>query len=142
VEVMMVSKWMLVIALGLLTHFGASYLVPLEAKDQGALGGFLRWVWPWGMGDSGILGQVTPGVMPLGGFWIAMAAAVLSAMAALAVLGIWVPTSWWRPLAIIGASLLVLVMVGFFGPTKILPILAGLAMIWVVTLGSDALNLT
>jgi hypothetical protein len=51
------------------------------------------------------------------------------------------PTTWWRPLAIVGASLLMLVMMGFFGPTKILPILAALTIIWAATLGSDAVNL-
>ena len=104
------------------------------------MGGLLRWAWPWGMGDGGLLGRLSPGVMPLGGFWIAMAAAVLCAMAALAVLGIWVPTGWWRGLAVAGALLLVLLMVGFFGPTKVLPILVALGAIWVATLGSGALR--
>lgn len=130
------SKWVLGIGLGVMTHFAASYLVPLEVKDQGALGGLLRWAWPWGIGDTGLLGRLSPGVMPLGGFWIAMAAAVLCGMAALAVLGIWVPTTWWRGLAVAGASFLVLLMVGFFGPTKILPIVASLGAIWAATLGS------
>lgn len=131
---------MLVVLFGVLTHFGASYLVPLEVKDQGAFGGLLRWVWPWGMGDSGFLGRISPGVMPLAGFFIAMAAAGLCAMAALAVLGIWVPTSWWRVLAVVGASLLVVLMAGFFGPTKILPILVALAAIWAATVGAGAFN--
>ena len=132
------SKWWLVVLFGLLTHFGASYLVPLEEKNQAALGGVLRWAWPWGMGDSGFLGRISPGAMPLLGFWIAMAAAVLCAMAALAVLGIWVPTGWWRGLAVAGASLLILLMAGFFGPTKVLPILAALVAIWTATIGSTA----
>lgn len=142
VEVIIVSKWVLVAVLGALTHFGASYLVPLEEKDQGVFGGLLRWVWPWGVGDSGLLGRLSPAAMPLGGFWIAMAAAILCGMAALAVLGIWVPTSWWRVCAAIGSSLLVVLMVGFFGPTKILPILAALAVIWVATLASDGFTIS
>jgi hypothetical protein len=138
---MSVSRWVLVAGLGVLAHFGASYLVPLEVKDQGALGGLLRWVWPWGVGDHGVMGRMNPEAMPLAGFWLAMGAAVLFAMAALAVLGIWVPTSWWRALAVGGALLLVLVMAGFFGPTKILPILAALAAMWAATAGSAAFEL-
>jgi hypothetical protein len=51
-EAMTLSKWVLVVLFGVLTHFGASYLVPLEVKDQGAFGGLLRWVWPWGWGTA------------------------------------------------------------------------------------------
>lgn len=135
------SKWALAIGLGVLAHFAASFLVPLEVKDQSAMAGVLRWVWPWGMGDAGLLGRLSPGVMPLAGFWIAMAAAVLCGMAALAVLGWWVPTGWWQGLAVAGAALLVLLMVGFFGPTKILPIAAALAAIWAATGGASAFRL-
>jgi hypothetical protein len=71
-----------------------------------------------------------------------MAAAIRCGMAALAVLWIWVPTSWWRVCAAIGSSLLVVLMVGFFGPTKILPILAALAVIWVATLASDGFTIS
>ena len=129
------SKWWIVVALGLLTHFGASYLVPLEVKDQGAMAGLLRWVWPWGVGDRGLLGTVNPTAMPLLGFFIAMAAAALCAMAVLALLGIWVPLDWWRPLAVGGAALLLIVLAGFFGPTKLLPILVALTVIWLATAG-------
>jgi hypothetical protein len=139
---MIVNKWPLVIGLGVLTHFGASYLVPLEQKDQGLFGGLLRWVWPWGVGDRGLLGTMNPSAMPISGFFIAMAAAALCAMAALALLGIWVPLGWWRPLAVGGAVLLLVVMAGFFGSTKILPILAALTTIWIATLGWRAFQLT
>jgi hypothetical protein len=128
------SKWWLVIALGVQVHFGASYLVPLEVKDQGAIGGLLRWVWPWGVGDTGLLGRMDPAAMPMAGFWIAMAVAVLSALAALAVLGIWVPETAWRPLAISAAVLSLALMAGFFGPTKALPILLALALIGIAAL--------
>lgn len=117
-------KWLLVALLAGLAHFGASYLVPLEVKDQGAIGGLLRWVWPWSVGDSGFLGQVSAGHLPVVGFWIAMTGAVLSALAALAALGIWLPGSWWRGLAVAGAVLLLVLMAGFLGPTKLVPILA------------------
>ncbi len=134
------TTWILVVALGLLTHFGASYLIPLAEKDQGAFGGLLRWAWPWGIGDHGFLGRVDPNAMPITGFWIAMAAAALSLMALLAVLGIWIPTGWWRALAIAGASLIVVLMVGFFGPTKILPIVVALAVLWAATVGADTFD--
>jgi len=54
------SKWMLVLLLGLEAHFAASYLVPLDAPSQREFGGLLRWFWPWAYGDGGPLGQVTP----------------------------------------------------------------------------------
>jgi hypothetical protein len=37
-------------------------------------------------------------------FWLAMAAGGLSILAILAVIGIWVPHTWWRELAIPGAA--------------------------------------
>jgi len=129
------QKWFVVIVLGALTHFGASYLVPLAEKDQGLFGGLLRWVWPWGVGDSGLLGKVNPSALPGGGLFLALAATVLSAMALLAVLGIWVPAGWSRALAIGGALLVVVLMIGFFGPTKVLPILVALGVIAAVTFG-------
>lgn len=47
------SKWILVMILGLQAHFAASYLVPLKQEDQGAIGGALRWFWPRADGDHG-----------------------------------------------------------------------------------------
>ncbi len=126
------SKWLWAFILLIQAHFAASYLVPLEVKDQGALGGLLRWVWPWGVGDKGFLGQIAPNQMPIVGFWIAMAAGGLSILAILAVLGIWVPHTWWRGLAIGGAALELILMIGFFGPTKLLPIVFDLAVLIIV----------
>ncbi|HEX2031317.1 MAG TPA: hypothetical protein VHL78_07965 [Actinomycetota bacterium] len=127
------GKWVLAGGLGVMAHFAASYLVPLEEKDQGALGGLLRFAWPWSVGDTGLLGRIDGGSMPIVGFWIAMAAAVLAGMAALAVLGVWVPTGWWRGLAVGGALAEVALMTGFFGPTKLLPIVASFGAIAVAT---------
>lgn len=126
------SRWLWTLILVIQAHFAASYLVPLLEKDQGALGGLLRWVWPWGVGDRGFLGQIAPGQMPLIGFWIAMAAGGLSILAILAVLSIWVPHSWWRGLAIGGAILELILMIGFFGLTKLLPIAYALAVLIIV----------
>jgi len=128
------SRWWLVVALGVQAHFGASYLVPLEVKDQGLFAGMLRWVWPWGVGDTGLLGRMDPAAMPLAGFWMAMAVAVLSALAALAILGIWVPEGAWRSLAIAAAVLSLGLMAGFLGPTKLLPILLAIALLGIAAL--------
>jgi hypothetical protein len=77
------------------------------------------------------LGQVTVSSgFPLSGFFLAVTAAVLFILAALAVVGIWVPLSWWRVLAIGGAILSLLLMVGFFGATKLLPIAVDLVVLW------------
>lgn len=126
------SKWLLFVALLLQAHFAASYLVPLRDEDKGALGGVLRWAWPWGNGDDGPLGTVvSDGESPLAGIFLALIAGVLLVVAALAVAGWWVPVSWWRPLAVTGAVLLSVLMGLFFGPTKIIPLLFALGTIYV-----------
>jgi len=125
------SKWLFAALLVLQAHFAASYLVPLDRESQGAFGGLLRWAWPWSGGDSGPLGQVTVSSgFPLSGFFLAVTAAGLFFLAALAVVGIWVPFGWWRILAAGGAILSLLLMVAFFGPTKLLPMALDLVVLW------------
>ena len=67
---------------------------------------------------------------PLSGFFLAVTAAVLFFLAALAVVGIWIPLSWWRGLASGGAILSLLLMAAFFGPTKLLPMALDLVVLW------------
>ena len=125
------SKWLLAALLVLQAHFAASYLVPLDREAQRTFGGLLRWAWPWSDGDSGPLGQVTVSSgFPLSGFFLATGAAVLFILAALAVFGLLVPFSWWGALAIGGSILSLLLMVAFFGPTKLLPIALDLVVLW------------
>jgi hypothetical protein len=127
-------RWMLVAILILQAHFAASYLVPLDEKSQGEFGGLLRWVWPWANGDHGPLGVVTTANgFPVVGFWLAMAVAAAFALAALALLGIWVPHGWWPVLAGGGAVLSILLMALFFGPTKLAPIALDLIVLRLVT---------
>ena len=126
------SRWILVVLLGLQAHFAASYLVPLDAPSQREFGGLLRWVWPWADGDGGPLGRMTVGAgFPLAGFFLAMAAAAALALAALAAGGLWVPSAWWRALAAVGALLLLALMALFFGPTKLIPIAFALGTLYV-----------
>jgi hypothetical protein len=54
---------------------------------------------------------------------------MVSALAALAVVGIWVPHDWWRTLATVGAVLELVLMIGFFGPTKLLPMALDLTVL-------------
>jgi hypothetical protein len=116
------SKWYLVVWLGLQAHFAASYLVPLDARSQAEFGGLLRWFWPWAYGDGGLLGQISVAAgFPIAGFYLAVTAGAMFVLAALAAAGIWVPPSWWRLLAITGSVLLLALMLVFFGPTKLLP---------------------
>jgi hypothetical protein len=125
------QKWLLVGLLVLQAHFAASYLVPLDAASQREFGGLLRWFWPWAYGDSGVLGRIAPeSGFPIVGFWIAMVAACAFGLAALAVVGLWVPPSWTRPLAIAGAAVLLVLMGLFFAPTKILPIVCAVGTIY------------
>jgi hypothetical protein len=128
----MMSKWILVIALGLEVHFAASYLVPLDSPSQAEFGGFLRWFWPWAYGDRGLLGQITMSTgFPITGFFLAVTTGGLLALAALAVAGFWVPAAWWRVLATAGAALLLCLMLLFLGPTKLIPIAFALGTLYV-----------
>lgn len=125
------SKWLVAALLLLQAHFAASYLVPLDDASQQEFGGLMRWAWPWSIGDGGPLGQMTASGFPLAGFFLAATAAVASLLALLAVIGLWVPFAWWRGLTIAGAALSFLLMVGFFGPTKLLPMALSLVILWV-----------
>jgi hypothetical protein len=51
-------------------------------------------------------------------------------LAALAVVGIWVSFGWWRVLAMGGAIVSLLLMAGFFGATKVLPMALDLVVVW------------
>ena len=124
-------KWLFAALLVLQAHFAASYLVPLDSEAQGTFGGLLRWAWPWSVGDGGLLGRIpASGEYPISGVWLAGGAALLFTLAALAVMGWWVPFGWWRMLAIGGAILSLLLMVGFFGATKLLPMALDLVVLW------------
>ncbi len=122
-------KWLLVTLLLVGTHFGASYLVPLQRADQSLFAGLLRWVWPWSVGDRGLLGQLDGVTMPMTGFVLAVGAAAALLLAALSLLGWWIPAVWWKALAGLGGGLLLLASVGFLGVTKLLPVLLALLLI-------------
>jgi hypothetical protein len=124
-------KWLFAVLLVLQAHFAASYLVPLDSGAQGEFGGLLRWAWPWSIGDGGLLGRIpASGQYPIVGVWLGGGAALMLVLAALAVMGWWVPFGWWRPLAVGGAILSLILMVGFFGATKLLPMALDLLVIW------------
>ena len=124
-------KWLFAALLVLQAHFAASYLVPLDREAQTTFGGLLRWAWPWSIGDGGLLGRIpTSGEYPVLGVWIAGGAALMFILAALAVMGWWVPFVWWRVLAMGGAILSLLLMVGFFGATKVVPMALDLVVVW------------
>lgn len=124
------SKWLFAAQLLLHVHFAASYLIPLDKPSQKTFVGLLRWAWPWSIGDSGPLGRITVARFPLTGFWLAVTSALAFLLAALAVVGVWVPLPWWRSLTIVGAVLSLILLVGFIGPTKILPIVLNLFVLW------------
>jgi len=68
--------------------------------------------------------------IPLSGIILAGTAGTLFFLAALAVVGLWVPRGWWRILAGGGAILSLLLMAGFFGATKLLPMALDLFVLW------------
>lgn len=126
-----IEKWLFAALLVLQAHFAASYVVPLNEQAQGEFGGLLRWVWPWSGGDSGFLGEVTVASgFPLSGLFLAGIAATLFFLAALAVVEIGMPFGWWRVLTGVGAVLSFVLMAGFFGATKVLPMALDLFVLW------------
>ncbi len=125
-------KWLVAALLVLQAHFAASYLVPLDREAQATFGGLLRWAWPWSIGDGGLLGRISAsGEYPISGVWLAGGAALMFILAALAVMGWWVPFGWRRVLVAGGAILSLVLMLGFFGATKVLPIALDLFVLWV-----------
>lgn len=130
---MPIAKWLFSAFLILQAHFAASYLVPLDGEAQREFGGLLRWVWPWSDGDSGLFGQLTVSSdLPLIGVFLALIAATLFFCAALAVIEIRVPFGWWRILAGGGAILSLVLMAGFFGATKVMPMALDVVVLWAV----------
>ena len=123
------TRWAFVVLLALQAHFAASYLVPLDEGAQRTFGGLLRWAWPWSIGDHGPLGRMTSTGFPLPGFFLAVTSGGALILAALAAARIWVPFAWWRPLAVTGAGLSLLLMTLFFGATKLLPIATAIVII-------------
>jgi hypothetical protein len=51
----------------------------------------------------------------------------------MALIGLWVPSSWWRGLAASGAVLSVILMILFLDPTKVLPIAVDLVAVAAAT---------
>jgi hypothetical protein len=124
-------KWLFAALMVLQAHFAASYLVPLDREAQGEFGGLLRWAWPWSISDGGLLGRIpASGDYPLSGIFLAGGAALMFILAALAVVGWWVPFGWLRVLAMGGAILSLLLMAGFFGATKVVPMVLDLVVLW------------
>ena len=127
-------KGVFAVLLVLQAHFAASYLVPLDSGAQREFGGLLRWARPWSIGDDELLGRIpASGEYSIIGVWLAGDAAPMFVLAAPTVMGWWVPFGWWRPLAVGGAVLSLLLMVGFLGATKVLPIVLDLAVALVAT---------
>ena len=93
----------------------------LDREAQRTFGGLQRWALPWSIGDGGLLGRIAISGFPVAGFFLAMTTAGVFILAALAVVGWWVPFGWWRVLAIVGAILSLVLMVSFFGATKLVP---------------------
>jgi hypothetical protein len=69
---------------------------------------------------------------PIAGFFVAVTSAGMLFLAAMAVVGIWVPVGWWRALALVGGLLSLVLMAVFVGPTKLLPIALDLFVVWAV----------
>ncbi len=125
------SNWIIAVVLAIQAHFAASYLVPLDKQSQAEFRGLLRWLWPWSDGDAGLVGPVTTASgVPLPGLWLALAAATLLLLAALAAIGLWIPSRWLRWLAVAGAACLVCLMALFLGPTKLMPAAVALGTLY------------
>lgn len=131
-------KWLFSALMVIQAHSALTYLVPANT-GQGWVG------WPWAAGDAGVLGTIggSAGGSPLIGVWLAGLAGIAFILAALSVAGFWIPPTSWRPAAIAGAMLSLVLMSLFFGPTKMLPIALDFAVLAVVVLNwnsSEALG--
>ena len=131
------AKWLFAALLVLQAHFAASYLVPLDSEAQATFGGLLRWAWPWAIGDGGLLGRISTTGFPIAGFFLAVTTGGVLVLGALAAAGIWVPSGWWRPLAVVGSALLLCLMALFFGPTKLIPMAFALGTLYVALARPD-----
>ena len=76
------------------------------------------------------MGRIAISGFPVAGFFLAVTTAGVYILAALAVVGWWVPFGWWRVLAIVGAILSLVLMVSFFGATKLVPMAPDLVVLW------------
>jgi hypothetical protein len=122
--------WLVVGLLVLQTHFAISYIVPIDrANLDGWLQVLISWVFPWGQGDRGLLNASGSSEGFALGFFIAATATLLSVAALLAVFGLVVPHDWWKALTIGGAVVSLVLLVGFFEPHKVLPIVFEAAVI-------------
>jgi hypothetical protein len=120
------SKWLWAAILVLQAHFAASYVAPIDPRL-----GWFNYVWPWAAGDRGLLG-VHPNIL---GIALAGSAGLASLLAALSIVGLWLPHEWWRSLTIVGAGVELILMIGYFGPTKLLPIALDVAVLLAAGLG-------
>lgn len=111
-------------------HFAVTYNVPAPAGHA--------WPgWPFATGDAGPFGIVGGRSGGRGSAWAGVAAltAACFVMATLAVVALWVPSVWWRPLALAGAVASLALMTGFFTVDKLPAIAVDLAVIAVATTG-------
>ncbi len=119
------SPWMWALLLAIQGHFAASYVAALPPELRLS---WFNYLWPWAKGDRGLFG-VWPTFL---GIILAGLAALASLLAALAVISMWVHHPWWRSLAMAGSALSLILMTGFFGPTKLLPIALNLVVLLAV----------
>jgi hypothetical protein len=118
------TTWMVALLLALQAHFAISYIVALDrANLEGWLPQLISWAFPWGQGDRGFLNPTGSTEAMALGFFIAAGSTLLSLAGVLSVLGIWLPREWWRPLAAAAAAVSLILLLGFFEPHKIVPIL-------------------
>ncbi len=103
-------------------------MAALPANLRGKL---FNYIWPWANGDHGLFGT-WPNLL---GIALGGATAIVSVVAALGVLDIWLSPTPWRGLAVAGAVLSLVLMIGFLGPTKLLPIALNLAVVAAIWTG-------
>ena len=133
---MPIARWLVSALLLLQTHFAVSFLVPLDSDAQREFGGLLRWFWPWSDGDSGLLGQLSVSAdLPHIGLFLALIAGSMYFCAVLALVVPSIPFGWWRILAGTGAILSLVLMAGFFGTTKVIPMALNVFVLWAAATG-------
>jgi len=123
--------WLLIPALVLGAHFTMTYNVPARA-GRGWSG------WPFAVGDWGLFGAVHGAAQhrtltELAGAALGAGATVGFVMAALSVVGLWLPGTWWHALALAASAASLVLMGGYLGRDKLPALTADLLVIAVAT---------
>jgi hypothetical protein len=128
-----IGSWLLA---GLLVAHGlihAMFLVPTPPRTAGATANGPTW--PFDLGDSWLVGRAGAGVVATAGRVLVGAIVACSLLAALAIVGILVPSTLWAPLLVASAGCSLLLLGIAFSAQLLVGVAIDVALLW-LALGS------